>query len=395
MRDDGRGIKLDGIKERALSLGLDQEILSAANEQELLDLIFEPGFSTAKQVTDLSGRGVGMDVVRTNLGQVGGSVTLKTKAGEGTTFTISVPLMRSVVRILLVESNNTFFAFPATAVEEVTLLQSDQVLPHVDHGRFQWHDSLVPLIDLTQWLQFPHMPRMLDIEAAPMISTPTVLMVSHGGEKVAIAVDRYWDEQEVTIRQVEGDLPLPTGFAGCAILGDGHIAPLVDVPDLLGWIEEQRSPTSPNVELKNQAVQSLSKLKNKQPSAPTSGQPMVMVVDDSVNVRRFLALTLEKAGYHVEQAKDGQHALDKLKSDLPVQAVICDVEMPRLDGFGFLARVQSNPDYKAIPVCMLTSRSGDKHRKLAMQLGATAYFSKPFRETELLNTLNELTQTKK
>ncbi len=119
----------------------------------------------------------------------------------------------------------------------------------------------------------------------------------------------------------------------------------------------------------------------------------VMVVDDSINVRRFLALTLEKAGYRVEQAKDGQDALEKFQAGLPIQTVVCDIEMPRLDGFGFLAQFKSNPGFKHIPVVMLTSRSGDKHRQLAMNLGATAYFSKPFREQELLQTLARLIES--
>jgi two-component system, chemotaxis family, sensor histidine kinase and response regulator PixL len=122
--------------------------------------------------------------------------------------------------------------------------------------------------------------------------------------------------------------------------------------------------------------------------APT--QPLVMVVDDSVNVRRFLALTLEKAGFRVEQAKDGQHALEQVRSGLPIQAVICDVEMPRLDGFGFLANVKAMPMAQDIPVVMLTSRSGDKHRKLALSLGASDYFSKPFREETLIETIRQL-----
>jgi two-component system, chemotaxis family, sensor histidine kinase and response regulator PixL len=173
---------------------------------------------------------------------------------------------------------------------------------------------------------------------------------------------------------------LPTGFAGCTILGDGRIVPLVDAISLLTWIEDQQASST-----KLPAWDDLPPV-----AEPANAAAMIMVVDDSINVRRFLALTLEKAGFRVEQAKDGQHALEKLQAGLPVQAVICDVEMPRLDGFGFLAHVKSKPEFKQIPVVMLTSRSGDKHRNLAMTLGATEYFSKPFREHELLQTLKRL-----
>ncbi len=392
VRDDGSGINLEKIKDRATKMGLDQADIEAASDSQLLDLIFEPGFSTATQLTDLSGRGVGMDVVRTNLQQLGGSITVNTKPEEGTTFTITVPFTLSVVRVLLVESGNLLLAFPTAAIEEIMLLQPDQVLTHVDRDVLKWQDSVVPLIRLHQCLDFTRNPKLLDIDATPIINAPTVLMVAHGDELFAIEVDRYWGEQEVTIRQVEGNLALPPGFAGCTILGDGRIVPLVDAPALLDWLDERQAFSSQGQDPRHPLTHSPSEPKVKLPSGSTTEHPLVMVVDDSINVRRFLALTLKKAGYQVVQAKDGQHALEKLQAGLPVQAVVCDIEMPRLDGYGFLAHANANPDFKDIPVLMLTSRSGDKHRQLALRLGAKAYFSKPFREKELLETLRQLTR---
>jgi two-component system, chemotaxis family, sensor histidine kinase and response regulator PixL len=378
--DNGAGINLDKVRARAMQLGIDQETLNAASKSDLLDLIFEPGFSTAGQVTDLSGRGVGMDVVRTNLKDIRGSVTVSTEAGLGTTFTLAVPYTLSVVRVLLVESANMLLAFPTDSVEEITLLDKDQVLAHIDQGALRWNDTVVPMMKLDQWFRFSTPPKRPDTEATPLINAPMVLMLNKGDDLVAMSVDRYWGEQEVTVRQVEGDVSLPTGFAGCTILGDGRIVPLVDAISLLTWIEDQQASST-----KLPAWDDLPPV-----AEPANAAAMIMVVDDSINVRRFLALTLEKAGFRVEQAKDGQHALEKLQAGLPVQAVICDVEMPRLDGFGFLAHVKSKPEFKQIPVVMLTSRSGDKHRNLAMTLGATEYFSKPFREHELLQTLKRL-----
>ena len=168
---------------------------------------------------------------------------------------------------------------------------------------------------------------------------------------------------------------MPPGFTGCTILGDGRVVPLVNAPELLHWIAT--SQQEPSLEPQHRSVQ---------PSQKT-----ILLVDDSINVRRFLSLTLEKAGYHVEQAKDGQDALEKLLSGLQLTAVVCDVDMPRLDGYGFLARVKSNPAFKQLPIVMLTSRSGDKERQLALNLGATAYFSKPYNKQELLKALNHLT----
>ncbi|WP_299408745.1 response regulator [Acaryochloris sp. IP29b_bin.148] len=390
IRDDGDGINLDKIKNRAMEMGLDADDLRNASTSDLLDLIFEPGFSTASAVTDLSGRGVGMDVVRTNLQKIRGSIAVDTEAGIGTTFTISVPFTLSVIRVLLVEVANMMLAFPTDVVEEMMLLRSEDVLDSAGAEVLNWDGEMVPLVQLSQWLRLPRIAKLPDTEETPSINAPTVLMVADGNELVGLQVDRYWSEQEVTIRQAEGNIAMPEGFAGCTILGDGRVIPLVDALSLLNWINDRNNDFTGNSGALAGALSG-----SDSPVADTANQQaLVMVVDDSVNVRRFLALTLEKAGYRVEQAKDGQHALEKLESGLPIQAVICDIEMPRMDGYGFLAHVKAKSDFKSIPVAMLTSRSGDKHRKLAMTLGASAYFSKPFREKELLQTLEQFTQAK-
>ena len=248
------------------------------------------------------------------------------------------------------------------------------------------------LVRLHQWLNFPSSRNISswENESSPLIDRPTVLIVAQGNDLVGIQVDRYWQEEEVTIRQVEGNLPLPPGFSGCTILGDGRVVPLVDPIALLNWIDNDGN-ISPNPLLSASSREtSKSNLIGELTATPVSEKNTVMVVDDSINVRRFLATTLEKANYRVEQAKDGQDAIEKLQAGINVQAVICDIEMPRLDGYGFLSRAKSNTTSKHIPVIMLTSRSGTKHRKLAMNLGASAYFSKPFKERQLLETLSEL-----
>ncbi|NCJ06462.1 response regulator [Synechococcales cyanobacterium C] len=379
LQDDGAGIDLDKIKARALMMGLDDAVLNRASTQELLELIFEPGFSTADQVTDLSGRGVGMDVVRTQLKQVRGNITVDTRPGQGTTMTLTVPFTLSVLRVLLVEVQQMLLAIPTNAVEEMVLLASQQLRRQTGRPLLNWEGLLVPLLNLKDWLRMPRVPHLPESDASPTIDEPLVLMVAHGEDIMGLQVDRYWGEQEVTIRPVEGQLPLPPGFVGCTILGNGRIVPLVEPVNLLRWIEEQQaqSPT-----------QSLTMPPTPITTAPST--PLILIVDDSVNVRRFLALTLEKAGYRVEQAKDGHHALEKLRAGLSAQAVICDIEMPRLDGYGFLAHARADQRYQSLPILMLTSRSGHKHRQLAMTLGATAYFSKPFQETELLATLQQV-----
>jgi two-component system, chemotaxis family, sensor histidine kinase and response regulator PixL len=390
IRDDGRGIAIDKVRSKALLMGLTADEVERASEKELLELIFEPGFSTAEQITDLSGRGVGMDVVRTNLREIRGDIQVDTKLGVGTTFTITVPFTLSIVRVLLVESGGLMLAFPTSAVEEMLRLHPEMILSAAGKEVLNWEGFMVPLIRLNEWLQFAHAQPLVDAETLPAVNAPSVLMVAQGEDLVGIQIDRYWGEQEVTIRQVEGTIPMPEGFSGCTILGDGRVVPLVDAIALLSWIDGNRS---------GQLIGSLQQKLDTELVGETNSTPVktkqkntILVVDDSITVRRFLALTLEKAGYRVEQAKDGREALDKLQAGLAVQAAISDVEMPRLDGYGFLAQVKSDPNCQHIPIVMLTSRSGDKHRQLAMNLGASAYFSKPFKEQELLKMLTELTK---
>ena len=376
-KDDGRGIALDKVRSRAIQLGLDAEAIAAASDEEILTLIFEPGFSTVERVTALSGRGVGMDVVRTNLRLIRGDIKVETQVGVGTTFTISVPLTLSVARVLLVESKGMLLAFPTTAIEEMLLLNSEQISTIDGKPVLRWQEQTVSLIYLSDWLQFrcPHLST--DAETTPLMGVPTVLLISHANEWVGLQVDRCWGEQEVAIRPVEGTIPMPPGFTGCTILGDGRVVPLVNVPELLHWIASSQQPPSLEPE-------------DRQRAAELQAQNTILMVDDSINVRRFLSLTLEKAGYRVEQAKDGLDALEKLLGGLQINAVVCDIDMPRLDGYGFLARVKSNPAFKQLPIVMLSSRSSDKERQLAINLGATAYFYKPYNKQELLESLNDL-----
>ncbi|NET09268.1 MAG: response regulator [Merismopedia sp. SIO2A8] len=440
--DDGNGINLEKIRSRAQEMGLDAELLAAASVDDLLSLIFEPGFSTAEEVTALSGRGVGMDVVRNNLKDIRGEIRVDTVPGRGTTFTLTVPFTLSVARILLVESNGMLLALPTDVVEEMILLQPEEILTTVGNEFLQWEGKMVSLKRLGSMLQFNCPRRVVQPEGTPGISEPTVMMIAAGEQLVAVQVDRCWGEREVAIRQVEGTLAMPPGFVNCAILGDGQVVPVVDASEMLRSMASYHGCNDGDVKsLPPQPVSAADgahgNVYGVQPWArhtlvstavasngvsptpfapvpqrilpqghqgfdqvcaytPPAGdvcshhQDTILVVDDSINVRRFLALALQRAGYFVEQAKDGQDALEKLLSGLLVQAVICDIEMPRLDGYGFLARIKSEPSLTHLPIAMLTSRSGDKHRQLAMSLGASAYFSKPYNERILLKTLEDV-----
>ncbi len=380
VRDDGSGIPLHKVRNRAEQMGLDASLLATASEADLLSLIFEPGFSTSDSVTTLSGRGVGMDVVRDNLKQIRGEISVNTQSGIGTTFTLSLPYTLSIVRILLAESQGMMLGLPNDAIESVMLFQPETLVVSGSQEYVQISGERIPIIRLGEWLHFNCARQPQSLESTPTLNAATLLMVRRGVEKVALLIDRCWGEQEVALRRVEAPLTLPPGFSGCTILGDGRVVPLANLGELMHWISTYGSRESdrPNMPVSNlMPVQSTSK-------------STVLIVDDSINVRRFLALTLERAGYRVEQAKDGQDAVEKLENGLAVSAVICDIEMPRLDGFGVLNRLRSNAQLRHLPVALLTSRSGDKYRKLATSLGAAAYLTKPYSEQDLLNTLKTM-----
>ena len=384
--DDGNGIDLAKVRDRALQMGLSQSDLDASTETELLALIFEAGFSTADRVTELSGRGVGLDVVRSNLNIVGGSIRVDTEAGQGTTFILTVPVSLSIARVLLFESNGLQMAILTSAVEEILLIKDASIYTVADQDVLDWEGYSVPLLKLGDRLHFSRPQIQKETENRPTVDEPLMLIVAKNNIPFGLQVDRYWGEQEVTIRGIQSLIPMPTGFMGCAILGGGKFVPLIDIDNLVDWaIADSDAPPSQSLNLQSER---------------SDRRITILVVDDSINVRRFLAMTLEKSGYRVEQAKDGQEAMEKLRKlqtlskAARVSAVICDIEMPRLDGFGFLVQSRTDENCKDIPVVMLTSRSGAKHQDLAMRLGASAYFAKPFKDNELLQTISQLIHQK-
>ncbi|MEM8807436.1 MAG: hybrid sensor histidine kinase/response regulator [Cyanobacteria bacterium P01_G01_bin.38] len=384
LSDDGRGIDLDQVRDRIRQYDLPDEQVDHMDRQELLSFIFEPGFSTTGKVTELSGRGFGMDVVRTNLQRLQGDIQVATAPGQGTTFTLSIPLSLSILRVMLLERNDLIFALPIDAVQEIIRT------PSLDENSLSlaWQDSSIPLIRLEEHWAVQCAARPIEMTGTPLINQSMVVVVGEGGGVASPAenrcyglnIDRFWQEQEVAIRPVASPIPLPPGFSGTTLLGDGRVVPLIDPIRLMEWILE-RPKTLPAQTGLQEAIAL---------DPPQSNAAKILVVDDSIHARRYLAISLEKAGYLVEQAKDGRDAVDKMIGGLSVEAIICDIEMPRLDGYGVLEKLRAQPDFSTVPILMLTSRSSEKHRKLAMNLGATAYFSKPYNEQELLKTLKQL-----
>ncbi len=377
LSDDGAGIRIDKVRNRLQEMGLTEAEVSQMPDSDLLDFIFEPGFSTAEQVTELSGRGVGMDIVRTNLQQINSEIHVQTERSAGTTFSISVPYTLSILRVMLLEHSGLIFAVPVNSIRELLSLDPEQVQHLEQSQKFTWQNQTISAINLAQHWGFNQYQQYSEMLGEPVINRPTVLVVGEGNTIGGFEIDRFWGEQEVTIRTIASPLPLPRGFSSSTVLGDGRVVPIVDPIEMLQWCLERQQAGM----IREEVIETNSQ--------PPERHPVnkILVVDDSVNVRRFLVSTLEKAGYQVEQAKDGQEAMDKLERGMSIQAVVCDIEMPRLDGYGVLEEVKGQPRFEHLPIIMLTSRSHDRHRKIAMNLGASAYFSKPFNEQELLDTL--------
>ncbi|MEM9216386.1 MAG: hybrid sensor histidine kinase/response regulator [Cyanobacteria bacterium P01_F01_bin.150] len=402
--DDGKGIDLDKICDRVRNYGIPNEQIQQMSRQELLSMIFEPGFSTAEQVTDLSGRGVGMDVVRANLEPIKGDIQVDTTLGQGTTFTIAIPLSLSVVRVMLLEHQSMVFALTIDDVQEMIPFSEKECIDAQNPDMMQWKDRSIPLVRLEDYLQFNSRVRPAALAGTPTIDRPIVVIVGDTDNCYGLLLKRFWKEQDAVMQPIATPIPLPPGFSGATVLGDGRIIPLMDSQQLEVWFKKKQaqSQAKDTQETPDEQIEAYTDLAESLmtetvepllPEIPDSiDLQTVLIVDDSIHARQYLAISLEKAGYLTEQAKDGQEALDLLNAGLEVQAVICDVEMPRVDGYGVLDNLRSQPQFQDLPILMLTSRSSNKHRKLAMNLGASAYFSKPYNEQELMQNLAALMQ---
>ena len=377
LRDDGAGISQSKIRARLMKMGLSPMEVEQIPATKLLDFIFEPGFTTAGKVTELSGRGVGMDVVRTNLQAIRGDVRVETELGQGTTFTLRVPFTLSILRVAIVEQAGILFAIPAHSIRELMPITPKLSKTSDQLNYIHWQSFKIPLIAIEKTLVHHPSTPSFNLSIRPAIEQTMAIVVKDENLGAAIEINRFWHEQEYTIRPIDSPFPLPPGFISSIIFGDGKAIPLVDPLLLIEACLKHHTES-------DRSSQKLTETK------PLSTSKTILVVDDSINIRRYLSLTLEQAGYRVEQAKDGQEAVDKLLAGLSVQAVICDLEMPRLDGYGVLEEIKGRPKFAELPIAMLTSRSNEKHRQLAMNLGASAYFTKPYNEQELLSKLAEL-----
>ncbi len=361
LADDGAGLDLERIRARAEAQGL----IACGDErsaQQLAELVFAPGLSTAESITELAGRGVGLDVVMSEVSGLGGRIELAFTPGIGTRFTLRIPLTTAVIQAVLVKVGARTYALPSVMVEQVQQMRAELLERAKAAGAIEWSGRRYPL---------HHLPTLLggappEPAAQARRFTP-VLLVRSGVEAIAIEVDDMVGNQEVVVKNIGPQLARVPGIAGATVLGTGEIVMILNPVPLAA------RPAIPLEIVSNPHVQA--------PAVAT--QPRIMVVDDSLTVRKITGRLLVREGYLVVTARDGVEALELLGQAVP-DAMLVDVEMPRMDGFDLTRNVRADPRLKDVPIIMITSRTADKHRKFALGLGVNVFLGKPYQEDELL-----------
>lgn len=381
--DDGAGIDPERVKAKAIENGLiTAEQARSLSRQEAYGLIFKSGFTTQDKVTDLAGRGVGMDVVRSSITDIRGVINTDSTLGKGTTFTIRLPLTLSITKALCCEHQKSQIAFPMDGVQDVIDVPKSHLQPDENGQCFvTWQDQRLlckPLSDLLKYNRRQKRSSSYGLSSENPDQASIVILRS-GKERVAVEVDQVLGEQEIVIKQLGGPAPKPLGIAGVTVKGDGRVMPIIDVLELVDLSFDRLESSS------NLWADTVDVLPEEEKLTP-----MVLIVDDSITVRELLSITFNKVGYRVEQARDGMEAWEKLRSGLPCDLVFCDVEMPRMDGLELLSKLQQDSDLQDLPVAMLTSRGAAKHKQMAVDLGAKGYFTKPYLEEALLDAAHRM-----
>ena len=374
MIDDGAGIPSSVIRDKAIRQGMlrEDEDLS---EREILQFILQPGFSTAQQVTQISGRGVGMDVVASEIKQLGGSLDIDSAVGRGTTFTVRLPFTVSVNRALMVSTGEDFYAIPLNTIEGIVRVSTYELEEYYkpDAPLYEYAGQEYRLQYLGSLLNSDHHPK-LQGQALPL----PVILVRGAEQPMALQVDNLMGSREIVVKSLGPQFSSVRGVSGATILGDGNVVVILDLPAMIrSDILSER--------------QRLANLEKARESARYEEQAtVVMVVDDSVTVRKVTSRLLERNGMEVITAKDGLDAVAQLQDHKP-DIILLDIEMPRMDGFEVASFVRHDDNLRETPICMITSRTGEKHRERALAIGVNEYLGKPFQETELLETIERLT----
>jgi chemosensory pili system protein ChpA (sensor histidine kinase/response regulator) len=363
--DDGAGISVRLIREKAIALGL-TDPQAKLTDEEAVQLILEPGFSTAGHVTQAAGRGVGMDVVATEVKKLGGGLFIDTTAGKGSRFTIRLPFTLAISQALIVRVAEEAYALPLATVEGVVRLPRNIVARHLgkDAPLFEYGGQKYRFQQLGSFvgLGATHLP-----EADVSLS---VVLIRAGEHSTALVTDELVGSREIVVKSLGPQVSGIRGIAGATILGDGRIVIILDMGSLVR--SEWRARPTETVVLDQR-----------------DRRTFALVVDDSITVRRVTQRLLERNGMRVLTAKDGVDAVSLLQEHLP-DIILLDIEMPRMDGYEVAAHVRNDPRLKDIPIVMITSRVSEKHRARAIELGVDDYLGKPYQENQLLDAIEPL-----
>ncbi|MGH8138671.1 MAG: Hpt domain-containing protein [Steroidobacteraceae bacterium] len=372
LSDDGGGMNLQAIRDKGAALGLVPPGRTLSDE-DAMQLILEPGFSTAGTITQQAGRGVGMDVVATEIKRLGGALHMETKPGHGTTFTIRLPFTLAISHALVVRTGEEFYALPLPTVEGVLRLSKSEVLTHLgrDAAAFEYGG---------QKYRFQHLATFVALEPSPLpeqdVTIPVVL-VRAGEHSTGLVADELVGSREIVVKSVGPQISSIRGISGATILGDGRIVIILDIGALVRaeWRGRGQVPAVAQKERGDKRT-------------------FAMVVDDSITVRRVTQRLLERNGMRVLTARDGMDAVTLLQDNVP-DIILLDIEMPRMDGYEVAAHVRNDPRLKDVPIIMITSRVGEKHRARAIELGVDDYLGKPYQEAQLLDAIEPLVERRR
>ena len=369
LSDDGRGLNYERIRAHAETVGLLEAGASNAtvSHERLAEFIFAPGFTTAESLSQIAGRGVGMDVVKSEVASLGGRVEVGSTPGQGTEFRLILPLTLAVTKALLVRAGNRVFAVPSSMIEQVLDLKEAALSIIREKGEAEWQ---------TQRYAYSYLPHLLgDPDVLPEQRRQYwVLLLRGGTRRVAVQVDELLGNQEIVVKNIGPQLARVIGVAGATVLGNGQVVLILNPVALSA--RTSADPTSPPSVETAPHVAPLTDL------APAK-LPTVMVVDDSLTVRKITGRLLAREGYQVVLAKDGVEALEVLLDMVP-DVMLVDIEMPRMDGFDLTRNVRADTRLQHVPIIMITSRTAEKHRKYAEEIGVNHYLGKPYQEDELL-----------
>ncbi len=375
--DDGAGMDREAIRRKAIERGLlkpDVEL----SDRDLYGFVLETGFSTAEQVTQLSGRGVGMDVVHNEIKQLGGSLIIDSEKGRGATFTIRLPFTLAVTQAILVKLGDNTYAIPMSSVQGVVRIAREDLDRRLSTGnpKYSYAGEEFNIYELSQLLGVAA-GRIVDETQLPLLMTRT------GDQRAAVRIDAVVGSREIVVKSVGPQISSVPGIFGATIMGDGSVVMILDLAPLVRRSAALRARVEAGTAVEMPVYAPPAALQE------TRRHPLIMVVDDSITMRKVTTRVLERAELDVITAKDGLDAVEKLQEKVP-DLMLLDIEMPRMDGYELATYMRNDARLKDVPIIMVTSRTGEKHRQRALEIGVERYLGKPYQEADLLRHVQEI-----